>query len=245
MEKEFDALLDNELSRIEKDLLDPPPPEVKPYYTNKKEKKISVQYDFCLTLIKKVKLIADPKTWSKIFKEWDFDHVSFDDIEPFLSRPKEAQRTALKKYARQCPEGFSADLLTCVKSVVTYKRIVRKYFKSPEERNEVSAQAAYLYVFLTYASKVSEDNWPDYFKRFCETYEFNLRDLKSNDNRQDVVRKILSLYIEGDPYYFEERFFQTFVTESRIKIARIKRLKAIHRAPIENPHLKPLFQEFI
>jgi hypothetical protein len=242
MKNDFDELLDNEFSRIEKDLRNPNPPKVKFYYTKKKEKKISVQYDFDLGLIKRVKLIADFKEWIEIYENLDDFDFSFDNIKFIFSRPKRALTAALKNYAEQCPEGFCNDVIACVKTVGTYKRKQGKHSLSFEERNEVSAQAAYLYVFLTDASKVSEDNWPDYFIKFCKEYQFGYLNLKKPGDRQEAVRIVLSKYHGID---LGERFFQTYVTESRINLARIKKLKAIHRSPIDNPHLKPLFQEFI
>jgi hypothetical protein len=222
--------------------------ELKSYYTRENEKKVSVKYDFGLSLIKKVKLIATVEEWNNIYKKLDDFDFSFDSIEPYLSRPKKNLKTALKKYAEECPEGFSADMVTCVESVFLFQQIVKprkpsKYGLDWQEKNELSARAAYLYAFLTYASKVSEDDWPDYFNRFCKTYKLSPIDFKNNQDRQEAVRKVMSKYIGDDFDYFAESFFQTFVTESPIKLARIKKLKAIHRSPIDNPFLKPLFKD--
>ncbi len=123
MEKEIDAIFDEVINDIKKDLTNHTPPKVG---FDPKKKTISVQYDFGSGLIKKVKLIANRETWLKIYEDGDFDHdVSFDDIEPYLSRPAKNQKIALKNYAQQEPELFSSDVLTCVESAVLFQRIVR------------------------------------------------------------------------------------------------------------------------
>ena len=246
--------MDNLINDIREILSNQTPPKVV-YNKKKKPKTISVKYNFAsgtLSILKNVKIIASREDWLKFFYEFDFDKVTFDDFEQYLSRPRKDVKEALKGYAQEWPSSFSSDILDCVEWALSKNPLFRPgrkprkpspYELSPHEKNELSAQASYLYIFLKNMCQQPEKIWPAYFKNFCAAYEIIPINLKGNIDRQDAVRKILSIYIDGDPKYFAESFFQTFVTESPVKLSRIKKSKRV--SPKSNPFLYPLFKEFL
>lgn len=235
--------LDSILTEIKETISNHSPPEV-----NKTEKKISVTYDFDAGYIKKVKLIASKEKWLDLINEYP-ENLAYDEVFPLLSRPSKTLRHKLKEYAEDRQNDFTTDVLICIDSanmsnpLFKLRVIPRKnpYNLSHEEKNQITMIAVRLYLFLERAGKISQKEWPDYFLKFMKGYKIKPIGLKGHLDITEEVRKVIRDYFGIDN--LGPRFWQTFVTESPVKLKAARALKPL--TPDEDPLLKELFKEFI
>jgi len=238
--------IDSILTEIKETISNHFPPVVR---YNKNTKRISVSYDFDAGYIKKVKLIASSEKWLDLINEYP-ENLTYTEVEPLLSRPSKDLQHKLQEYAQDRQDDFTTDVLICIDSanmsnpLFKLRVIPRKnsYDLTWREKNQITMLAGRLYVFLNRIGRTSEKTWPDYFKRFIETYEIKKHEFRYPDRVQQVVVEVVSKY-EGREELFDDsyRFFQTFVKE-RIKIRKLEKLQNI--SPEKDPILKEFFKEF-
>jgi hypothetical protein len=216
--------------------------------------KISVTLDFCVGRISKVKIIASYQEWVDIY--YTVDQQTFDSIQNFLYRCPKQKKQELKNYAENDLKGFREDLFTYaiaanIDNPAFYcKKKMRSspYGFTPKERFEVSNMTVRLYVYLRHdIARKKREQWPFYVKGFLKKYDIPTTHLdtkiphrgKSEILKIDVEQVILAWYgLEK----LGDRFWKTFVEESRISRKRVRKMKRIN--PDEDPFLKELFKEF-
>jgi hypothetical protein len=211
---------------------------------NPKTKHISVTYDFASGWITNIKLKTDCKTWLEYFYRLDFDNVCFQDIECLLSRTPKQKIQLLQQYSIDDPCGFSTDVLKVFMVMLDENRAYKPrkkergswYGLNRGEKAEIQAQAANLYVFLGRMSHLRK--WPTYFEQVCEKCGIERYEIKAD--RPNAVRKIMSTCTG---LKFSERFFQTFVSESPLKLSVVR--KSPNKFPNTNPFLKSIFNKIL
>ena len=124
---------------------------------DKNHKTISVTYSFNIGMIPKVKILAPRGTWLAINFEASPDPITFDFIEPYLSRPSRKVLKGLLAYSSQYPDDFQEDVFACANASLGVNPLTpgrRKdrgdgfYELSPRKMEEVRNTARHLYILL-------------------------------------------------------------------------------------------------
>jgi len=230
--------------KLEEKLKEPlPSPRV---HYNSHTKKISVRYDFRFGTIPKVKIIGPREQWFEIYH--GINQQTFDSIQDLIHSKRKKEE--LKQYAEENLERFRDDLLIYAAAAhrinpIQYFRNGKYYLYgrrksshyefSRREKYEVARMAVRLYVYLRYnLSKKSPKQWPSYVGKFLDKYEISdaRNHLKKDIALKYYVKDAMSKYFGIDS---NERFWQTFIVESPIKLKRVRELKRIN--PEEDPFL--------
>jgi hypothetical protein len=208
---------------------------------------IFVTCDFNQGNIKKVRFKASKKDWLQLTRDRYKKDFLFDDISQYLSRPNQKIKTALQKYSEKYPTLFFDDFWNCIEATIENNPLIEsrvktrkpsQYDLSWSEKNEITALASRLYIYLQKISKQSKKTWPDYFHDFLSSYE--ILEIELEADLQGAIRKIVSIYFGIE---FKDRFWQTFVTDRGISLRRLK--KCSHRIdPDQDLILSDLFKEF-
>jgi hypothetical protein len=201
------------------------------------------------------KLIGTPDVWLVLWRTVDEDAVSFEILQPLLGRkPGKASRGRLQRYASTEPNRFAQDFFECLyranltNPLATFEKMKRHAVKQKidleltlAERDQVSATAAHLYVFLKHMGAIEEEDLPNYYQKFAVDYHVNIENLQNYKTLREEVRRILSDWIGVE---FSQRFWKTFIEETPISIDTLSQLKVV-RDVSRNPFLFQIFRPYL
>ena len=209
------------------------------------QKTITVEYNFSFTNDRTVKLIASYDDWLNAYSSVDFDAVSFETVENFLSkRTPQLTKQFLANYAMTDPIGFSWDFFRCVEMANSInpkfgpstKQRGTLYGLTWTQRNEVTAIILHLTEFLRRQKKVPSRCRHPLLKPLLRYYEVPEQWLSNNID--ESVRKIVEKYFN---LKLGESYRRDFIYNRKMTTKRVKSLRNV--SP-ENSILAPLFERF-